>query len=293
MRMIKTEFGNALPNSYGHYIISDGKYRGQRLHRLRYEAYHNIKIPDDCDIHHIDEDKSNNDINNLVMMTHTEHTLHHKTLNEWRVIKKGVDENGDQLWALYSPSGKKVRTSTNKNRLMRSMERRKKQEAMKEKPKHDIAFEKYYDMGENRTLKELSEETGIHKQTLSTWKNSFNWEEKIDNRDKGQLQIMQRDRLEANQEARSIYQETIRQIMKEQVIQPLMNGTFDIEVKNISDIKRLIELDNMLAREDKEENRQAELDAKDKEIVNLIESDEDTWEMLTKKLVEKQGDNNG
>lgn len=81
--------------------------------------------------------------------------------------------------------------------------------------------------------------------------------------------------------------------MKEQVIQPLMNGTFDIEVKNISDIKRLIELDNMLAREDKEENRQAELDAKDKEIVNLIESDEDTWEMLTKKLVEKQGDNNG
>lgn len=287
---IRTEFGTARPNAYGHYIISSGKHRGKRLHRLRYEAHHKIKIPDDYDIHHIDEDKSNNDINNLVMMTHSEHSILHKTNDEWRVIKKGINENGEQLYALYNPDGEKIKTSTDKKRLERSKERYENKEKIEEKPKHSLIFEQYYELGDKRTLTELSKITGYNISQLSKWKNEFDWDNKIDNRDKLTLKIKSKDTLEANQEARAIYQNTIREIMKRQVIEPLMNGTFDIEVGSISDIKKLVELDNMLSIQDREENKQIELDENDKQVINLIENDGDTWEMLTNKLRENQGD---
>lgn len=291
--MIKTKYGNAIKNGAGHLVVSNGEYRQKRLHRLIYEDYHKIKIPNNYDIHHIDEDKTNNDINNLVLMTHEEHTLHHKKRDEWRVIKKGVDSNGEQLYSLYSPDGKKVKTSTNKDRLERSKERRIKNETndIKEKPKHSIVFDKYYELGDKRTLTELSDKTGYNISTLSKWKNSFNWEEKIENRDKGQLQLIEDNRLKANQEARAVYQDTIREIMKQQVITPLLNGTLDIEVKNISDIKKLIELDNLLSNEDKLDNKENELSNQDKDVINLIENDANVWEMLTNKL--RDGDNDG
>lgn len=79
--------------------------------------------------------------------------------------------------------------------------------------------------------------------------------------------------------------------MKQQVITPLLNGTLDIEVKNISDIKKLIELDNLLSNEDKLDNRENELSNQDKDVINLIENDANVWEMLTNKL--RNGDNDG
>lgn len=290
---MKTKYGKALPNAYGHMVISGGKYRGKRLHRLIYEDTFKIKIPDDYDIHHIDEDKTNNDINNLVLMTHEDHTILHKSNLEWRVIKKGINEYGEQLYALYSPTGEKVRTSTNKDKLLKSLEKRKKAEELKdnemeEKPKHELIFEKYYEMGTNRSLTKLSKETGYNLGTLSRWNNAFNWNERIDYRDNGMLQMKNRDRIEANIEARGVYQDVIRNIMREQVIEPLMNGTLDIEVKNVSDIKRLIELDNMLANEDKNDNIDNALDDNDKDVIELIENDAGAWEMLTEKLREKQ-----
>lgn len=286
---MQTKFGNAIPNSYGHYVITGGKYRGKRLHRLVYEDYYNIKIPDDYDIHHIDEDKSNNAIDNLVLMTHEEHTILHKSNDDWRVIKKGVNDDGEQLYALYSPSGKKIRTSTNEAKLIESMERRKKQDNIKhERPEHLIIFEKYYDMGDKRTLQKLSEETGYSAVTLGKWKNKYDWDNKIINRDNSKLQMMTQDRLEADVFARGVYQDTIRQMLKEQVIEPLANGTLDIEIKNVSDIKRLIELDNMLSNENKINNSSNDLNNEDKEVIDLIENDEGAWEMLTQKLRKDQ-----
>lgn len=284
-----TKFGNAIPNSYGHYVITGGKYRGKRLHRLIYEDYYNIKIPDDYDIHHIDENKSNNDIDNLVLMTHEEHTILHKSNLDYRVIKKGVNEYGEQLYALYSPTGEKLRTSTNEAKLLKSLERRKKAEAnKKENAKHQLAFEKYYEMGDNRSLKKLAEELDYKYTTVMKWNREFDWQSKIDNRDNGKLQMVTQDRLEADVMARGVYQDTIRQIMKEQVIEPLRDGTLDIEIKNISDIKRLIELDDMLANRNKIDNTNDKLDEKDKEVIDLIENDEGAWEMLTEKLLDKQ-----
>ena len=47
-----------------------------RLHRAIW-SYHNGDIPEGHDIHHKDENKSNNDISNLACMKHKHHSIHH------------------------------------------------------------------------------------------------------------------------------------------------------------------------------------------------------------------------
>lgn len=53
--------------------------KGKRLHRTVWE-YHNGPIPEGCDIHHVDGDRSNNDISNLQLLKESEH--HSKHMNE-------------------------------------------------------------------------------------------------------------------------------------------------------------------------------------------------------------------
>lgn len=60
----------------------------KRMHVFVWEFY-NGEIPEGCEIHHIDRDKSNNDINNLQLLSSTEHKeLHARLLTdeerEWR-----------------------------------------------------------------------------------------------------------------------------------------------------------------------------------------------------------------
>lgn len=57
----------------GYYLNSTIR---KRLHRYVWE-YYNGEIPKGCCIHHIDEDKSNNDISNLMMISSHRHAVHH------------------------------------------------------------------------------------------------------------------------------------------------------------------------------------------------------------------------
>lgn len=50
--------------------------KGQLLHREKYQDAHG-SIPQSLDVHHIDGDKTNNDISNLVAITKAEHLREH------------------------------------------------------------------------------------------------------------------------------------------------------------------------------------------------------------------------
>ena len=49
---------------------------GVRLHRAVWEHYHG-PVPDGYHVHHIDGDRSNNDISNLACLPHSEHESYH------------------------------------------------------------------------------------------------------------------------------------------------------------------------------------------------------------------------
>jgi hypothetical protein len=47
-------------------------------YRKKYELYHNVKLTPDTDIHHIDWNHNNNDIENLMAVPKLVHTIIHQ-----------------------------------------------------------------------------------------------------------------------------------------------------------------------------------------------------------------------
>lgn len=96
----------------GYYCVSlskDGKKINKFIHRLVYAAF-NGDIPDDLVINHIDEDKTNNDLNNLEAITQKENVYHgtgiirnrEKQINNLKKSKPVIAWNSKQI--LFFPS---------------------------------------------------------------------------------------------------------------------------------------------------------------------------------------------
>lgn len=82
---IKTKYGNANLNDWGYYRITSRKEGNHKklLHRLIFEDFYNIKLdeefPEGVHIHHIDGNKTNNEIWNLEPTPESEHMSLHKS----------------------------------------------------------------------------------------------------------------------------------------------------------------------------------------------------------------------
>lgn len=73
----------------GYYRNTNRGARGNLLlHRYKYQKERGV-IPDDWDVHHIDFDKTNNNISNLLALPKDEHTKLHQN------IKKEKNENNN------------------------------------------------------------------------------------------------------------------------------------------------------------------------------------------------------
>ena len=57
--------------------------RTTKKHRRIYEDYHNIRLPSNIEIHHIDGNHNNNDISNLLAVTWEEHYKIHHEQGDW------------------------------------------------------------------------------------------------------------------------------------------------------------------------------------------------------------------
>lgn len=62
----------------GYLIDCTDRNNKKEIHRKIYEEYHNVKLTNNDIIHHIDGNKLNNNIDNLVCMTRAEHVRLHK-----------------------------------------------------------------------------------------------------------------------------------------------------------------------------------------------------------------------
>lgn len=78
--IINTKFGIArLDKKKGYYKVD-----GKLLHRLIYENYHKVTLLSTTDIHHIDENRTNNEISNLLAISHGNHRKLHGVSEETR-----------------------------------------------------------------------------------------------------------------------------------------------------------------------------------------------------------------
>lgn len=78
----------------GYYKASPGTHGGITMHRFVW-AHYNGAIPSGHHIHHIDGDKSNNSIENLELLSQSDHARLHSIDNKWI----GSRENKDQIAA--------------------------------------------------------------------------------------------------------------------------------------------------------------------------------------------------
>lgn len=78
------------------------------VHRLIYEDYHNCKLSPQTHIHHLDGNKLNNSIENLVAVTPQEHRKLHKELN------KSKNNKNERIYVSRKDYPKIALTSTGK-----------------------------------------------------------------------------------------------------------------------------------------------------------------------------------
>ena len=112
---ITTKYGTAKKNRQGYYYITTGEHKGQLLHRLIWEDHHG-KSAEGKVIHHIDENKNNNNPKNLQILTKSEHS----GLHNHRAYRKRGNRNISTLLQQYSKSyvpGEK--RSTDYDRMIR------------------------------------------------------------------------------------------------------------------------------------------------------------------------------
>jgi hypothetical protein len=121
--IIKTKFGNARLCYDGYYKITTRKEgnHNKQLHRVIYEDYYKCTILPNGVIHHKDENRENNDIENLVLMDKIEHLRLHKKGNNYGRVgenhpfynKHHSDEDMERMSKMKSNTGY-FRVSKNK-----------------------------------------------------------------------------------------------------------------------------------------------------------------------------------
>lgn len=124
MNTIQTKFGTASISYEGYYRITSVKEGNlnKLLHRLVFEDFYQTELPSDWIIHHVDGNKLNNEIWNLVPMTKSEHAaIHMKLENNHqykdypRIIKNGYYKD-QQVYAIRY-NGKRIARSIDLRKL--------------------------------------------------------------------------------------------------------------------------------------------------------------------------------
>ena len=123
---IETKYGTARLNSHGYFWVMTDDGTRKPLHRIIFEDFYRIKLPKNIHIHHVDGNKTNNEIWNLIPLTNKEHAgLHHKNKIVSDETRKKISEaqtgeknnNYGHLSEQHSLAISKSRTTTGFFRL--------------------------------------------------------------------------------------------------------------------------------------------------------------------------------
>ena len=96
-------------------LYKDGKRCYKRVHRLVYEAFYG-KIPNKLIVNHIDEDKNNNNLSNLEIVTNRENIKHFHYYNELKSYDISVYKKSDNSFHNRYSSLRSLSMDLNLNR---------------------------------------------------------------------------------------------------------------------------------------------------------------------------------
>ena len=107
---MKTKYGNIRLTDDGYYHITSRKEgnHGKSLHRVIWETHYKKSVPKGYEIHHINMDKLDNRIQNLVCVPRSTHMKYHNkhadksTHEKWSRGKRG-DNNARAVYTLWNP----------------------------------------------------------------------------------------------------------------------------------------------------------------------------------------------
>ena len=106
----------------------------------------------------------------------------------------------------------------------------------KETLKHIEAFESYYQMGKNRSLRDLADTLGVSYTSVFNWSKAFNWGEKIKERDAEIAAKVKERSIEEEVDLRSQFNLGIESAVR-LFLNNLNNGL--VKVETIQDFERL------------------------------------------------------
>lgn len=132
--------------------------------------------------------------------------------------------------------------------------------------RHKEAFEFYYRLGAERTLAKVSEEFKISFKSISLWSSSFNWKERIEQRDIQIGKELESNTMDLIIEQKAKYRQVVKLAMKN-IIDNIQKGKVKV---NMTDLDKLVRLDMYLMGESESTvavNNNHTLSFEDKEMI--------------------------
>lgn len=118
-----------------------------------------------------------------------------------------------------------------------------------EKPIHRKAFEIYYALGEDRSIRNVAKEMNKSSTTIHNWSKSFNWRERVEIRDTTVHKQLEKKTLDTIVDLKAQYHKIIKATIF-QAVEDIKNGTLKIE--SMSDLQKMVQLDlELLGEEDR------------------------------------------
>ena len=140
-------------------------------YRKLYEEHHDLKIPKDWDIHHIDADRENNKINNLIMLPSKLHQALHNHIgllpkNQLKLLRRWYKKKGIYYTTYYL--GKEIRELVSSMKLPKRIQERNKI-YIENKRKKYIDYAKKNNKKTDKLIDSLYENNGFEENYTCNW----------------------------------------------------------------------------------------------------------------------------
>lgn len=146
-----------------------------------------------------------------------------------------------------------------------------------EKMVHKEAFEAFYLMGDERSIRKVAKQLGRSHSTVQMWAKSFNWLERVEVRD-ALIQQQFDDKVKKNNDSIVDMKANFHKFLKYLIAEALVDAqSKKLKISSVSELIKVIELDLSLLGED-DRKAKSQLDALSQAITGMGQGQQFTYD---------------